>query len=256
MHGKRVTWRTPTRAEVSEFLNAIRNRVDIDIAGACWTSEPYEGSQETCWVADFSVKPEFDQFFGTHSPSHGYFQACLRLLTPVCEPEPSREIRVADYGNVLVDYQTGLAWQKQFISKDGTLTDIAYEIWCGPSKDAAAIINRFNDFYNKDATALISRFDDLYNKAGIVHRDETSKTPAPSVYPECEKLSMHSAEMSVIRSFLEWANEHGLEFGQWDGDRFGTANKDTEALLSAHFGIDQNKVDAERKAMLAALAND
>lgn len=241
MHGKRVTWRTPTRAEVSEFLNAIRNRVDIDIGGACWTSDPYEGSQETCWVADFSVKPKFDQFFGTHSPSHGYFQACLRLVTPMCEPEPSRKDRVADYGNVLVDYQTGLAWQKKFISKDGTLTDIAHKIWCGWSKDAAAIINRFNDFYNQ---------------AGIVHREETSKTPAPSVYPECEKLSMHSAEMSVIRSFLEWASEHGLEFGQWDGDRFGTANKDTEALLSAHFGIDQNKVDAERKAMLAALAND
>lgn len=78
---------------------------------------------------------------------------------------------------------------------------------------------------------------------------------AQQAYPECEKLSEHSSDMSAIRSFLEWASENGLEFGQWNGDRFETANKGTEELLSAHFGIDQNKVDAERKAMLAALSN-
>lgn len=65
---------------------------------------------------------------------------------------------------------------------------------------------------------------------------------------------LHS-EMSTVRSFLEWASDNGLEFGLWNGDKFVTANKGVEQLLSDHFGINQEKIEAERRAMLAALSN-
>lgn len=72
-------------------------------------------------------------------------------------------------------------------------------------------------------------------------------------YPECEKLSLHSSEMATIRSFMEWASGQGLEFGQWNGNRFETANINTESLLHQHFEIDEKKIESERRAMLASM---
>lgn len=78
-------------------------------------------------------------------------------------------------------------------------------------------------------------------------------------YPECEKLSDHQPQMEVIREFLEWASDNGMELGHWEpakagqaNDRFSPVNEQFDQYLARYFGIDMAKVENERRAMLAS----
>lgn len=83
---------------------------------------------------------------------------------------------------------------------------------------------------------------------------------AEQQYPECEKLSEHHAQMEIIREFLEWASENGMEFGRWEPrltgqvyDNFSPVNQSVDQYLAQYFEIDMAKVDEERRAMLASI---
>lgn len=83
---------------------------------------------------------------------------------------------------------------------------------------------------------------------------------AEQQYPECEKLKEHHSQMEIIREFLEWASENGMEFGRWEPglagqvyDNFNPVNQSIDQYLSRFFGIDMGKVDEERRAMLSSL---
>lgn len=73
-------------------------------------------------------------------------------------------------------------------------------------------------------------------------------------YPESEKLAEVATEMRAIRAFLDWADEEqGLELEP--RDRWRTRSS-TDVLLYEHFGIDEKKLEAERRAMLEKLAGN
>lgn len=80
-------------------------------------------------------------------------------------------------------------------------------------------------------------------------------------YPECEKLNEHHSQMEIIREFLEWASENGMEFGHWEPgllgqvhDNFIPVNKSFDEYLAQYFDINMGKVETERRAMLAFAA--
>lgn len=86
---------------------------------------------------------------------------------------------------------------------------------------------------------------------------------AEQQYPECEKLKEHHSQMEIIREFLEWASENGMEFGRWEPglagqvyDNFNPVNQSIDQYLSRFFGIDMGKVDEERRAMLSSLSSE
>jgi hypothetical protein len=62
------------------------------------------------------------------------------------------------------------------------------------------------------------------------------------LYPECEKLSAARPKSQVIGEFLEWlASEKEIHLDQ---------SVRLEDLLAEFFGIDQNKLEKERRMML------
>lgn len=74
-------------------------------------------------------------------------------------------------------------------------------------------------------------------------------------YPESEKLAKASNEMRAIRAFLDWAEEEkGYHLEAVRGEPMRTES--TGALLYEHFGIDEKKLEAERRAMLEKLAGN
>lgn len=74
-------------------------------------------------------------------------------------------------------------------------------------------------------------------------------------YPEHEKLSSRQQQHETVQSFIEWLRD-------WDGycgDTFvGKDLKDmTEhhvgLVIAAYFGVDPDKLEAEKRAMLEGL---
>lgn len=89
---------------------------------------------------------------------------------------------------------------------------------------------------------------------------------APDPYPESTRLLAAREESQPIGEFLEsgpyelgrWVpcqqwHQDGWECGQ--GEHFQPVRKSIETVLAEYFGIDMVKVEAERRAMLAALNN-
>jgi hypothetical protein len=95
-------------------------------------------------------------------------------------------------------------------------------------------------------------------------------------YPECEKLAAVSTEFHAVEDFLSWANEQGYWLGQercphgyLQADMVNCSESDycrrgeqqtrlwgaagsLQDQLARYHEIDVNKVEAERRAMLAA----
>lgn len=75
-----------------------------------------------------------------------------------------------------------------------------------------------------------------------------------SDYPEHEKLSAISDKSQAIYDFLMWcAEEKGAELATWaeEGlDRMWPLNTAKRELLAEYFGIDLNKLEDEKRAML------
>jgi hypothetical protein len=78
-------------------------------------------------------------------------------------------------------------------------------------------------------------------------------------YPECTKLASHREEAQIIGDFLSHL-PNGYQLGEWykpegyyEAALFPVA-KPIEQILADYFNIDMDKVEAERRQMLAALA--
>ena len=80
-----------------------------------------------------------------------------------------------------------------------------------------------------------------------------------SDYPEHDKLTEISAETQAAGEFVEWLESKGIhlmrhrsEFGQ-GMHGWGSPGKDLRSLLAEWPGIDQSKIETEKRQMLASL---
>jgi len=90
-------------------------------------------------------------------------------------------------------------------------------------------------------------------------------------YPECDKLLAVKDQSQAIGGFLEWLNGEGIVLArphvhgaectddngyyscQYQDDQLVPIYGPVDGLLAQHFGIDMNKVEKERREMLAAV---
>lgn len=74
--------------------------------------------------------------------------------------------------------------------------------------------------------------------------------------PECERMCAVAPYSQKIGEFLEWVREtHGAFLAVYDDNgRCHCFGKSPSELLAGFFEIDLNKVESERRAILAALA--
>ena len=92
-------------------------------------------------------------------------------------------------------------------------------------------------------------------------------------YPECDKIVAAHDKSQVIGEFLDWLKSRGIRLGQWKptpselvlnrmtGKRIPADDEETfveyftskEKILAEFFGIDLNKVEEERRAMLESI---
>lgn len=75
-------------------------------------------------------------------------------------------------------------------------------------------------------------------------------------YPEHEKLKSVAEKSQTCGEFLDWlSNETGLVLCEFDDEsqRSFPTFRSTKSLLAEFFGIDQQKLEAEKVAMLDEL---
>lgn len=73
-------------------------------------------------------------------------------------------------------------------------------------------------------------------------------------YPEHEKLQALKGANQTVGEFLEWLEEDNVILSKWgEGDALFPIYKSKEDLIAGFFGIDQNKLEAEKRQMLEAL---
>ena len=88
-------------------------------------------------------------------------------------------------------------------------------------------------------------------------------TTEGSKYPECDKIVAVHDQSQKLGEFLDWLREQGWELCAYQGvedeeseetpDGWYPIHKPAEQLLAKFFGIDLNKVEAERRALLEAI---
>lgn len=75
-----------------------------------------------------------------------------------------------------------------------------------------------------------------------------------SDYPEHDKLKEIQPLSQAIGEFLEWCGEEGRDIFLATPHPFGEGmvpvNTSIERLLAQHFGIDLDKIEAEKRQML------
>jgi hypothetical protein len=78
---------------------------------------------------------------------------------------------------------------------------------------------------------------------------KTTEGDTVSDYPEHDKLAAISDESQVIGEFLETC---GYELSEWNDDleEFRPVRGGTNRILAKHFGIDLDKIEEEKRAML------
>lgn len=73
-------------------------------------------------------------------------------------------------------------------------------------------------------------------------------------YPECEKMKAISEDSQKIGEFLEWLDQHSMFVAEYDRRDFPQPIRlNREQLLAKYFKIDLNKVEKERRSILADL---
>lgn len=74
-------------------------------------------------------------------------------------------------------------------------------------------------------------------------------------YPEHEKLHKVHEQSQVIGEFLEQLGSEGLSICEYVDrhDRWSPLSKNTEKILADYFGIDLDKLEKEKRQMLAEL---
>lgn len=72
--------------------------------------------------------------------------------------------------------------------------------------------------------------------------------------PELDKLIEAKRESQAIGEFLDWLHEQGMAIGSYDkNDEFYPTHISIEGILAKYFNIDMNKVEKERRKLLAGL---
>ena len=73
--------------------------------------------------------------------------------------------------------------------------------------------------------------------------------------PECEKLSSDSDERRTFSEFFEWLESQGMFLCQYEEDSHlpWPVNGSNDRLIYKFLEIDQDKLEQERRAMLAVL---
>lgn len=75
-------------------------------------------------------------------------------------------------------------------------------------------------------------------------------------YPEHEKLKALGGANQIVGNFLESLSELGLELCEWvpnssiNGGEYFATTKSRDQILAEHFGIDREKLEAEKEEML------
>lgn len=78
------------------------------------------------------------------------------------------------------------------------------------------------------------------------------------VYPECEKLGASIRERNAIVEFLEWASQEkgarlcNVPRGDYGAIGWHPLTENAQTLAHEFLEIDETKLEAERRAMLAA----
>lgn len=77
-------------------------------------------------------------------------------------------------------------------------------------------------------------------------------------YPEHEKLKALNGANQTVGDFLSWLTEEGYVIAQFDDltDELFVPYSSIESLLARFFGIDQDRLEAEKQAMLAQLRGE
>lgn len=74
-------------------------------------------------------------------------------------------------------------------------------------------------------------------------------------YPEHEKLKALGGDNQTVGNFIEWLSEQGYEICRWNvaGTFCIPANISRDDLRAAHFEIDRNRLEDEKRQMLDAM---
>jgi len=72
-------------------------------------------------------------------------------------------------------------------------------------------------------------------------------------YPEHQRMSAVAGQSQVIGEFLDWLPTIGVVLCEPWEESFYPSGRTTTSLLAEFFGIDLNKIETEKRAMLAAL---
>jgi len=71
-------------------------------------------------------------------------------------------------------------------------------------------------------------------------------------YPECEKWAATREERLLISRFLDWLWEHSeARLAQYHGEKLVACNESLDSLLAGFFGVDMDKLELERQALLS-----
>lgn len=95
-------------------------------------------------------------------------------------------------------------------------------------------------------------------RAALVPITDPGVTGMSERYPESEKLTAASEEREAIIDFLAWMEAEGLHVCQvgehgWSQPRWMPAVESFDALALRFLGVDPVRLEAERRAMLAAI---
>jgi hypothetical protein len=68
-------------------------------------------------------------------------------------------------------------------------------------------------------------------------------------------MAAHRAELDAVSSFYDWLQSQGYHIGMYDEwDRSRPIGKPIQDLLADWLDIDQNVIEAEKRAMLHAMS--
>jgi hypothetical protein len=77
-----------------------------------------------------------------------------------------------------------------------------------------------------------------------------SAMPRKRTYAEHEKLTVVREESQKLGEFLSWLNDQGVTLCKLDGDEFLPWGNRIEVILALYFGVDLDKLEQEKLAML------
>lgn len=69
-------------------------------------------------------------------------------------------------------------------------------------------------------------------------------------YPEHEKMKECSSPRQAVGDFIEWLSERGYWICEKRHGEWFPTYRSRDQLLAAHFELDIDKIDAEKRAML------